>query len=51
MTVMEQYLDLIVEYQKAKTQAGVMRTQPVERTPALIAEEAKDALLKVLSEG
>lgn len=38
---MEKYLNLVIEYQKAKANEAVFRTTPVERTPAIIAAEAE----------
>lgn len=48
---MEDYLDLVTEYQKAKAASVVIRSTRVERTPEMIAQEAEDALLEVVRLG
>ena len=46
---MEKYLNLVTEYQKAKTAENIMRTAPLPRPSSLVAEEAQAALLKVIN--
>ncbi|WP_157884114.1 hypothetical protein [Arthrobacter alpinus] len=48
MTAMENYLDLVTEYQKAMAQVNVLRSSPLLRTPSMVAAEAKAALMEVI---
>lgn len=48
---METYLNLTLEYQKAKASESTLRSTPVERTPAVIASDADRALRAMIGSG
>jgi hypothetical protein len=48
---METYLNLILEYQKAKSSESTLRSTPVYRTPAMIASDADHALREMIGPG
>jgi hypothetical protein len=51
MSAMEKYLNLAIEYQKAKENEHTIRATPVVRTPAIIAAEADRAFRAMIGTG